>query len=140
MLRSRDSSVDIENRIWAVRPRSWGLIPGRGKRFSLFRNVQTGSALSPISYTMDTGGRFFPEDRGEKLTTHLHLVPRSRMMELYLHSPFTSRCLLKPRDNFTFYYSCLHDTGVHFCLEHWYAVRSRHTLLQYLVWAYPYTR
>jgi hypothetical protein len=38
-----------------------GLIPGRGKE----------SFLSP----------------GVKLTTHLHLVPRSRMVELYLHSP-----------------------------------------------------
>jgi hypothetical protein len=25
--------------------------------------------------------------QGMKLTTHLHLVPRSRKMELYLHSP-----------------------------------------------------
>jgi hypothetical protein len=25
--------------------------------------------------------------RGVKLTTHLHLVPKSRMVELYLHSP-----------------------------------------------------
>jgi hypothetical protein len=27
------------------------------------------------------------EGRGVKLTTHLHLVLKSRMVELYLHSP-----------------------------------------------------
>jgi hypothetical protein len=38
---------------------------------------------------MGTGG-LFPwvySGRGVKLTTHLHLVPRSRMLELYFHSP-----------------------------------------------------
>jgi hypothetical protein len=46
----------------------------------------------PASYPMATGGSF-PGGGGEysggsvKLTTHLHLVPRSRMVELYLHSP-----------------------------------------------------
>jgi len=36
---------------------------------------------------------FFPwgwSSRGVKLTTHLHLVPSSRMRELFLHSPNTS--------------------------------------------------
>jgi hypothetical protein len=36
----------------------------------------------------------FPRNKeagGMKLTTHLHLVPRSRMVELYLHSPM---CLI----------------------------------------------
>jgi hypothetical protein len=28
---------------------------------------------------------------GVKLTTHLHLVPKSRMVELYLHSPISLR-------------------------------------------------
>jgi hypothetical protein len=34
-------------------------------------------------------GIFFPgaKQLGVKLTTHFHLVPRSRMMELYLRSP-----------------------------------------------------
>jgi hypothetical protein len=40
-----------------------------------------------------------------KLTTHLHLVPRSRMVELYLHSPIclhgiVRKYILKYRDNF----------------------------------------
>jgi hypothetical protein len=41
-----------------------------------------------------------------KLTTHLHLVPRSKYEELYLHSPNTPSWrdaqLKKYRDNFTF--------------------------------------
>jgi hypothetical protein len=41
--------------------------------FSLPHSVQTGSGAHPISYPM-----------GE---ADLHLVPRSRMVELYLHSP-----------------------------------------------------
>jgi hypothetical protein len=35
-------------------------------------------------------GVFFPERKsglGFKLTTYLHLVPRSRMVELYFHFP-----------------------------------------------------
>jgi hypothetical protein len=41
-----------------------------------------------------------------KLTTHLHLVPRSRMMELHLHSPtypngIELNYITKYRDNFT---------------------------------------
>jgi hypothetical protein len=42
---------------------------------------------------------------GVKLATHLHLVPRSRMVELYLHFPMSSwhsALLLKHKDNFTF--------------------------------------
>jgi hypothetical protein len=43
----------------------------------------------------------FKEAEGVKLTTHL-LVPRSRMVELYLHTPtyiFMARFLIKHRDN-----------------------------------------
>jgi len=51
--------------------------------------------------------------QGVKLTSHLHLVPRSEYVELFLHSPydFMVRCLIKQgirlygaglRDNFTF--------------------------------------
>jgi hypothetical protein len=56
-------------------------IPGRGKDFSLLQSVQTGSradsASSPVSV----------QDRDVKLTTHLYLVPRSRMVELYFNCP-----------------------------------------------------
>jgi hypothetical protein len=43
--------------------------------------------------------------RGVKLTTHLHLVPRSRMrgaIPPLLHYVFMAWCLVKRRDNFTF--------------------------------------
>jgi hypothetical protein len=42
-----------------------------------------------------------------KLTTHLPLVSRTRMVELYLHSPtssWRSADLIKHRENFTFFY------------------------------------
>jgi hypothetical protein len=43
--------------------------------------------------------------QGAKLTTDLHLVPRSRMVELYLHSPyvFMAWCWIKYRGKFTFF-------------------------------------
>jgi hypothetical protein len=54
---------------------------------------------------MVTGERF-PQDysgRGVKLTTHLHPVPRSRMVDIYFHSPiYIHGVLFKHRDNFTF--------------------------------------
>jgi hypothetical protein len=42
---------------------------------SLHHRVQTGSGAHPASYPMGARGSFL----GSKLTTHLHLVPRSRM-------------------------------------------------------------
>jgi hypothetical protein len=55
----------------------------------LCHGVQTESRAHPASYPMCTGGSFprRQSGRGVKLTTHLYLVPRSRMLELYLHSP-----------------------------------------------------
>jgi hypothetical protein len=50
----------------AGRLRSRGSIPGSGKRFFSLQR---------------------PDRLRMKLTTHLHLVPRIRMVELYLHSP-----------------------------------------------------
>jgi hypothetical protein len=66
-----------------------GSIPGRGKRLvstpqrpdrlwgppSLLYNVYLGPFQGGLS------------GRGMKLTTHLRLTPRSRMVELYFHSP-----------------------------------------------------
>jgi hypothetical protein len=48
-----------------------------GIRFSLLRSDQTYSGAQPVSY----------RGRGVKLTIHLHLEPRLRMVELYLHYP-----------------------------------------------------
>jgi hypothetical protein len=57
--------------------------------FSLLHNVQTGSWAHLASYPMGT--------RGVKPTTHFHLVPRSRMIELYLHSPIFPLGLIHSR-------------------------------------------
>jgi hypothetical protein len=53
-----------------------------------FHRVQIGSGAHAASYTMGTGGSSpgRQSGRGVTLTTHLHLVPRSRMVELYLYS------------------------------------------------------
>jgi hypothetical protein len=56
--------------------RNRGSVRGKGKSHS----VQTGCGANPASYPMGTGGRF-------PGTTHPHLVPRIRMIKLYLHSP-----------------------------------------------------
>jgi hypothetical protein len=39
--------------------------------------------------------------RGMKLTPHLHLLPRSKMVELYLHCPRGAQLII-PEDNFTY--------------------------------------
>jgi hypothetical protein len=49
------------------------------QEISLLHRVQTGFGAHPVS-----GGK---AARGLNLTTHLHPVPRSRKVELYLHSP-----------------------------------------------------
>jgi hypothetical protein len=70
----------------------WGLgIP-------LFHRVQTDSRAHAASYPMATRGR------GVKLTTHLHLVPRSKNAWRYTSTPqyvFMAWCLVKHKD-FTF--------------------------------------
>jgi hypothetical protein len=79
--RTRVSSVSIATG-WTVEVRF-----SAGSSSSLFLSVQTVSDTHPGSYLMGTGG-LFPGKKsglGMKLTSHLHLVPRSRMMELYLH-------------------------------------------------------
>jgi hypothetical protein len=50
-------------------------------------------ALEPIQTTIQwvpAASSLGLSDRGVKLTTHHHLVPRSRMMEPRLHSPYVS--------------------------------------------------
>jgi hypothetical protein len=82
----RDSSVGIATR--------YGLdgrdsVPGRGRRS--FSTPQRPDPLwGPPSLLSNGHRRLFPRrksGRGVKLTTRLHLVSRSRMTELYLHSP-----------------------------------------------------
>jgi hypothetical protein len=66
-----------------------GLIAGKGgKKLSLLHVAQTGSGAHLTSYPNGCRG-FFPggvRGRGTKLATNLHPVPRSWMVELYLHS------------------------------------------------------
>jgi hypothetical protein len=52
------------------------------RHLSLLHSFQIGSGAHPASYSVGTGGSF----PGVKLTTHLQLVPRSRMVELYTSS------------------------------------------------------
>jgi hypothetical protein len=64
----------------------------------LLHSVQTGSVAHPHYYTKDTGD--FPSrkesGRDVKLTTHLHIEQRSRMVELYLRTSnaFMEWCLI----------------------------------------------
>jgi hypothetical protein len=50
--------------------------------FSFLHRVQTGFEAHPAFYPMGTWGL---NGRGVKVATRIHLVPRLRMMELYLH-------------------------------------------------------
>jgi hypothetical protein len=66
---------------WAGRPEfhSW-----KGQNVSVLHGVNTNSGACQASYGMDTGGKAAGH---LKLTAHLRLVPRSRMVELYLRYP-----------------------------------------------------
>jgi hypothetical protein len=57
---------------------------------SLFHNARSGSGAHLASCTMGTGGggcSAGESSRGLKLATLLHLMPRLRMVDVYLHSP-----------------------------------------------------
>jgi hypothetical protein len=85
LVRSRDSSVNIVLGYWLD---YWGSIPVTDNRFfSFLHKVETSSGAKISSYRMDIGGSFprGKSDGAVKLTTHLHLSPRSRIVELYLH-------------------------------------------------------
>jgi hypothetical protein len=62
--------------------------PARARDFSLIFSDQRRSGEQPTSYIMGTGA-LSPRvnSRAVKLTTHFRLLPRSRIMELYLHYP-----------------------------------------------------
>jgi hypothetical protein len=66
----------------AEQPKDWGSIPGRCKRvFSIATRLALGLTQPRIQWLSG----FLPSEA--KRQGHLHLVPRLRMMELYLHSP-----------------------------------------------------
>jgi hypothetical protein len=65
-----------------------GLIPGTARFF--FSQQRPDRFWGPLSLLANGFRELFPwryRCRSVKLTTHLHLVPTSRMVELYLHSP-----------------------------------------------------
>jgi hypothetical protein len=84
--RCRGSSVSIVSD-YGLDDRVIGVRSGT-KNFSSNLCVQTGSD-HPASCTMGTGGPFpgAKRGRGVTLTTHPHLVPRSRMSRSYTSSP-----------------------------------------------------
>jgi hypothetical protein len=66
-----------------------GFYSQQRQEISLF-SIASRPALGPTSLLSNVYMGLFPREisgRGVKLTTHLHLVPRLRMVELYLHSP-----------------------------------------------------
>jgi hypothetical protein len=64
----------------------WGSKPSKFKRCLLY-SVQTGP---PSLLSNGYRGLFLRGYSGKrpKLATHFHLVPRSRMVELYFYSPY----------------------------------------------------
>jgi hypothetical protein len=84
--RIRDSSADTTT---VLRLDILGSIADRGK--SYFSSVERSDRLwGPPSLLSDGYRGGFP-GREENLATHLHLAPRSRMVELYHHSPMCLR-------------------------------------------------
>jgi hypothetical protein len=55
------------------------------QNFSLLASVQSGSGVHPIQWVPGALSAGI-KSQVVKLTTHLHVMPRSRMVELYLHS------------------------------------------------------
>lgn len=69
---SRESSVSVAIRPWAVRAESQGLIPGKaGKRPDWYWNS--------VSFLLNTSRGFFLRGWSTNVITHLHLLARSRM-------------------------------------------------------------
>jgi hypothetical protein len=77
----RDSSVGIAT--------GYGLFDSRlAQNFPLHQSVQTGSGAHTAFYLMGNGGLILGVKRlGREVDHTLHLLPRSRMVEIYLHSP-----------------------------------------------------
>jgi hypothetical protein len=84
--RSHDSSVDIAT---GYRLHGPGSIPGTRRFFSFPQRPD--QLWDPPSLLSNGYRELFLQrsksNRGVKMTTHLHPVLRSRIVELYLHSP-----------------------------------------------------
>jgi hypothetical protein len=65
--------------------------------FSITSKLALGPTQPPIQWVPGV------KRPGRELTIHFHLVPRLRMIELYLHSPVhLYDVVIKPKDNFAF--------------------------------------
>jgi hypothetical protein len=94
--RSRNSSVTIVTRLCIGRLRNRSSIAGKGNRF--VSSPQRPDRLWGPPSVLSNGhhGLFARGQNGQcvKLTTHVPLVPRPGMVELYLHSPIRLYCVL----------------------------------------------
>jgi hypothetical protein len=64
---------------------AWVLLPAGARKLSLVHSVQTGSGVHPASYPVGTGiSSDGVKRRGREadLSPPIHLMPRSRMVEL----------------------------------------------------------
>jgi hypothetical protein len=80
-------------RLRAGRPGDWGSIPGRGERIFPLTSVSRpalGPTQTPIQWVPAVLSAGLKRDRGVTLTTHPHLVPRSKMSRSYTSSPPSS--------------------------------------------------
>jgi len=73
------------------RPGKRGSIPGRGEKMFPLASVSRPGPRPSVSCTMGTGGSFpgVNQGRGVTLTTHPHLVPRSRISRSYTPLPLS---------------------------------------------------
>jgi hypothetical protein len=75
---------DLKCRLLKTKP--WVKFPVEARDIFFFSTASRPAVgPHPASHPMGTGGSFL--GRGVKLTTHLHVVPRAKMAELYLHYP-----------------------------------------------------
>jgi hypothetical protein len=93
-------------RLRAVRP---GFVPRRGQEIFLFY-IASRPALGPTQLHIQwVLGALSPGiKRQRRQADHPYLVPRSRIVKLYLHSAIcvhgtVLNCIIKYRDNFTFF-------------------------------------
>jgi hypothetical protein len=115
--KSCDSSVGI---VQGYRLDDWGcrirFLAGAGN-FSLHHCVQNGSGSHPASYPMGTRGSFpgSKAARDMKLTTHLHLVLRSKNEWSYTSTPqyaFMAWCSVKGKGQLYLLHSVVSETNI----------------------------
>jgi hypothetical protein len=98
-MKSHDSSVGIALGYGLDGRDSKFRFPAGAGNFFLHHRIQNGSGAYPASYPMGTRGLFLRVKRlGRKLTTHLHLVLRSKNEWSYIFTPqyaFIAWCLIK---------------------------------------------